>query len=183
MVVARVRSRRSGRVVTAEDDLAKFCEAMLPRLRGVLWVRLGDAAVAEELAQEAMMRVCANWAQVSSMAAPEQWAYRVAFNLANSWFRRRFAQRRAYRRVDRPTVAPSDVGAELGERDAVRAAVRGLPSRQREVVALRFFEDLSVDDAAAVMGCAPGTVKSLTNRAVATLRTTMPAYRAEENRP
>lgn len=71
-----------------------------------------------------------------------------------------------------PTVLGhrSDHADEGGDRVAVTAALRKLPGRQRVAVALRYFADLSVEDTAKVMGCAPGTVKALTHQALAAIR-------------
>jgi RNA polymerase sigma factor (sigma-70 family) len=63
-----------------------------------------------------------------------------------------------------------DEPADVTDALAVRAAVAALPPRQRAAVVLRYFADLSVDQTAAVLGCAPGTVKSLTSQAIASLR-------------
>jgi RNA polymerase sigma factor (sigma-70 family) len=89
-------------------------------------------------------------------------------NLANSWFRRRKAERTATDRVrafpeSRERWQPEEVLA-------VRAAVSALPRRQRTALVLRYFRDLTVEQAAHEMGCRPGTVKALTSQAIAGLR-------------
>ena len=176
------KGNRTGKdaCVIVAVELAEFCEAMFPRLCGVLAIRLGDRAVAEELAQEVLVRACGHWDRLAKMEGREHWTYRVAMNLANSWFRRHLAERRALTRArgrEEP-AAGADVQAAL--RLDVRAAVAALPPRQREVIALRFFADLPVDTVAAIMRCAPGTVKSLTSRAGDNLRKSIPAYLLEE---
>jgi RNA polymerase sigma factor (sigma-70 family) len=100
------------------------------------------------------------------MASPEGWTFRVGFNLAASRFRRWSAERRARARLGRPDDRVGDPANAV----AIRAAVAALPPRQRAAVALRYFADLSVDDTAAVLSCAPGTVKALTSQAIASLR-------------
>jgi RNA polymerase sigma-70 factor (sigma-E family) len=142
--------------------------ALHPRLVGGLTLQCGDAALAEELAQETLARVWRRWDDVRVHPSPQAWTWRVALNLTASWFRRRAAERRATSRLGPPAV---EVPApDVADRLAVRAAVAGLPSRQRAVLVLRFFDDLSVADAALALGCAPGTVKSLTHQAIAGLR-------------
>lgn len=148
------------------DDVGAFCRAMHPRLVGALALHCGDRDVAEELAQEALARVWERWPSVRSMDAPESWTFRVAFNLAASRYRRRAAERRARARVGPADDSTPDVASAL----AVRAAVAALPPRQRAAVVLRYFADLPVEETAAALGCAPGTVKSLTSQAIATLR-------------
>lgn len=152
-----------------DDGLIEFCERVRPRLVGMLSLYLGDQGVAEELAQETLARVWTNWPKVSQLDAPAGWAHRVALNLANSVFRRRAAERRARERliVDHNPVHLDPDGAEAV---GLRRAVAALPPRQRSVVVLRFYADLSVDEVARSMACAPGTVKSLTHKAVAALR-------------
>lgn len=150
------------------DDAAELCRALQPRLVGALALHCGDRDLAEEVAQEALARVWERWSAVRTMDRPEAWAYTVAFNLLASRFRRRAAERRARARHDaRPRHDdPPDAASAL----AIRAAVAALPDRQRAAVVLRFFVDLSVDRTAEVLGCAPGTVKSLTSQAIASLR-------------
>lgn len=169
-----VSRRGDGRPVTegrrAEDPaLVVFCREVHPRLVGSLTLYCGSRAVAEELAQEALVRVWNRWEAVRELDAPGGWAHTVAFNLARSWFRRRAAEHRANARVGATREEPP-VGLDPGEVLALRQAVAALPERQRAVVALRFWSGLSVRETAAALGCAEGTVKSLTSRAVDALR-------------
>src|SRR5436190_517021 len=126
----------------------------------------GDTEVAEDLTQETLLRVWKHWRSVSEMEHPDQWALRVAFNLAKSRGRRR--------RIERAVAAarsPNEVlRADPTDAIAVRAAVAALPPRQRAAVVVRFFNDLSVADAAIVLGCAEGTVRALTHQALVNLR-------------
>lgn len=143
---------------------------MRPRLVGALGLMCGDVHVAEELAQEALARTWAHWDEVRELGDPASsaWAYRVAMNLCRSWVRRRVAERRALARL--AADARPHIGQDLADYAAVRAAVRRLPHRQRAAVVLRYYADLPVADVASLMGCAPGTVKSLTNLAIQGLR-------------
>jgi RNA polymerase sigma factor (sigma-70 family) len=149
-----------------ETDPAEFCRALRPRLIGALGLHCGDPDVGEELAQETMLRVWERWDHVRQLEAPEAWAFRVGFNLAASRYRRRAAERRARSRDHRVAVAVPDLASAI----AVRRAVSVLPERQRAVVVLRYFLDLPIADVATVLGCAQGTVKSLSNNAVRLLR-------------
>jgi RNA polymerase sigma-70 factor (ECF subfamily) len=142
---------------------------MWPRLVGALSLATGSRHVAEELAQEALVRVCERWTQVEAMDSPVGWTYRVAFNLSNSHFRRQGAERRARRRLRaRVDVPPSEIdGADAL---ALRSAVAALPSDQREVLVLRYFADLPVERVAAYLEIPESTVKTRTRRAIARLR-------------
>jgi RNA polymerase sigma factor (sigma-70 family) len=153
-------------------ELVAFCVEIHPQLVGALTFSLGDQAVAEELAQEVLVRVWQHWDEVGAYASPRSWAFRVAYNLANSGLRRRGAERRARARLGAPTDVDVDGGA-WADCLAVRDAVTALPHRQRTAVVLRYFVGLSVDEAAAAMACPDGTVKSLTHRAIAQLRTVL----------
>lgn len=149
------------------DARAAFCVAEHPRLVGTLSLYCGDRWLAEELAQETLARVCRDWARVGVMHAPGAWAHRVAINLANSWFRRRAAERRAHRRGRVDDVHRDADGADTA---AVRAAVAGLPRRQRAAVVLRYYADLPAAEVAVLMGCAEGTVRALTHQGLAGMR-------------
>lgn len=149
-------------------DVAAFCRREHRRLVGLLALYVGDRAVAEELAQETLVRVCEQWPKVRSMASPSGWASRVALNLASSRWRRLSAERRATVRhgAEPDLVDDVDTAATL----AVRAAVAALPPRQKHALVLRYYADLSVAEVAHAMGCPGGTVRSLLSRATAALR-------------
>ncbi|HUG85156.1 MAG TPA: sigma-70 family RNA polymerase sigma factor, partial [Euzebya sp.] len=151
-----------------DSALVAFCTDLHPRLLGALVLSTGDPEAAEDLAQEALCRVVERWPSVRGMDSPEGWAFRVAFNLSHSWWRRSASASRAVLRLR--AQAPSGVlEPDLTTCDWVRAAVTALPPRQRQVIALRYYADLSVSQTADVMGCAEGTVKSLTSKATTTL--------------
>lgn len=142
--------------------------AVHPRLMGGLTLCCGQAPLAEELTQETLARVWARWPEVRGHPAPHAWTWRVALDLLSSRLRRRAAERRAMARLGPPPPpASTDDGAD---RAGVRAAVAALPARQRAVLVLRYFEDMSVADTAEAMGCATGTVTSLAREAIAALR-------------
>ncbi len=147
----------------------EFCDRMRTRLVGAMVLACGDHAVGEELAQEALVRAWQQWTKVRGLDSPESWVFRVAFNLSNSWHRRRMAEWRANRR--------SESGVPEGADDidraailAVREAVAALPPRQRAVVVARFYLGHDVASAAALLECAEGTVKAATHQALANLR-------------
>ncbi len=153
--------------LTTDAELAALTRTLHPRLVGLLALHTGDRHVAEDLAQETLIRLHQHWPTVRHHESPTAWACRVAINLSSSWWRRRGAERRANQRVlGRPEPPPTDPADVL----AVRAAVHALPLRQRSVVVLRFYQGLSVRETASALRCPEGTVKSLTSQAVAALR-------------
>ena len=147
-------------------EVERFCTDIAPRLVGSLTLYCGDRLLAEELAQEALARAIERWPRVGSMASPEAWTYRTAFNLARSSFRRAAAERRARARVGASPPALPDQAEVVAVRDAVHA----LPARQRQVVIARFYAGLDVAETARVLGCREGTVKAHTFKALGNLR-------------
>jgi RNA polymerase sigma-70 factor (ECF subfamily) len=150
------------------EDLASVCRREWPRLVGSLSLYTGDRHLAEELAQEALARLCRDWSRVQSHDSPTAWVHRVAINLSRSHWRRVAVGRRAQRRLEAQhrSTADTDVATAL----ALRTAVAALPARQRAALVLRYFADLSVAETAAAMRCPEGTVKTLTRAAIAALR-------------
>lgn len=146
-----------------------FCRREHPRLVGLLGLYCGERILGEELAQEALARALRDWKKVARMDHPAAWLSRVGINLANSHFRRRSAERRANDRLQAlprsDSVEPDDAGTM-----SVRAAVSALPRRQREVLVLRYYGDLSFKEIAGSLGMPEPTVKSLVRRALMRLR-------------
>jgi RNA polymerase sigma factor (sigma-70 family) len=166
--------------VEDEAGAIEACRRLRPRLVGTLSLLCGDAGTAEELAQEALARVWANWPKLRYLEqqAATAWTYKVALNLATSWVRRRAAERRAIGRF--AAGLPRAVAADLADAVTIRQQVAALPRRQRTAVVLRYYADLPVEQVAALMGCAPGTVKALTSKAVRALRAGVAAPVAAE---
>jgi RNA polymerase sigma-70 factor (sigma-E family) len=158
-------------------ELAAFIEAQHPALVRAMTIYLGDQDHAHDIAQEALARVCRDWPKVRSLDDPAVWARRIAFNLANSHFRRR----KVHRRVEPRLAAPTDAHeVDHASAIAVRAALRALPHRARTVLVLRYYEGMSVDEIASVLRCPPGTVKSLASRAIRDLRASGLTVEADE---
>jgi RNA polymerase sigma-70 factor (sigma-E family) len=153
----------------APREFVALYEQEHSRLVGALGLLVGDRYLAEELAQEALIRVCRDWEKVRRLDRPAAWLHRVAVNLAMSSHRRRRAEQRMLRRVstrDSDTVHDADTATA----ETVRGALRQLPIDLRAVVVLRFYADLSVTDTAGVLRIPEGTVKTKTRRALAVLR-------------
>jgi len=147
--------------------LVAFYRREWPRLVGAVHLYCGDLEVAEEAAQEALVRACRDWPKVSRMRSPSAWTYRVAVNLANAHYRRRRSADRARTRLE-----PLDAAEDAGQADrlAVRAALLKLSHRQRAAVVLRFYLGYSLAEVAAGVGVPVGTAKSLIHRALKALR-------------
>ena len=153
--------------LATDPDLAALIRELHPRLVGMLALYTGDRHVAEDLAQEALIRLHQRWPAVRHHQSPRAWTNRVALNLAGSWWRRRSAERRANQRIG---ATRSSVPADPTDVLAVRDAIAALPRRQRAAIVLRYYEGLSVRETAAALDCPEGTVKSLTSQGIAALR-------------
>jgi len=124
---------------------------------------------AEEATQEAFTRALQRWPSVRQMDSPEGWTCRVAINLAKRGARRARLER-GYRSLTRQRRL--DMGGEAPSMDdELLVALLALPSRQRQAIVLRYFEDLSQKETAERMGVAPGTAAASLNHARHALKT------------
>ena len=140
------------------------------RLLRTAYLLTGDRGHAEDLLQVALVRTARHWERARD--APAAYAYRVLINLVHDRHRR-LARRASEQPLDSHDAAGRSVvdHAEPAiDHDAIIRAVRLLASRQREVVVLRFFADLSVSETAEAIGSSPGSVKTHTSRALSRLR-------------
>lgn len=127
------------------------------RLVALAYGLSGSRAAAEELVQEAFLAAHRRWDQIRDYDNPSAWLRRVVVNRSISAIRRRVAEGVALARVFGRRQLPE----ALPEPDeAVWRAVRRLPKRQAQVIALRYVDDLPVAEIATILGCAEGTVKS-----------------------
>lgn len=156
--------------MAAPEDFAAFCRREYPRLVGALDLYLGNRHVAEELAQEALVRADARWETVSRLQSPGGWAWRVAVNLANSWFRRVGAERRAMARLRARGMVVSSDDPDMADAVAVRGALAALTRPQRAAVVGRYYLDLSAAEVGERMGLSAEAVRALTKRAIDGLR-------------
>lgn len=149
----------------APADARAFYAACYPRLVAVLALAAGSRADAEEVAQDAFVRLLPRWAAVSQYDDPEAWVRKVAFRLLSTRARRFRTSVRVFARL-RPVATTPGPGPDAV---AVHAALASLPLTQREVVVLHYYVDLPVEGIAAELGVAVGTVKSRLSRARAAL--------------
>ena len=136
------------------------------RLLRTAYLLTRDHALAEDLLQAALTKAWTAWRRID--AEPEAYVRKIMINTYASWWRRKWTG-------ERPTeVLPDAAGASEIEAHAERSdlwtALGRLPRRQRAAVVLRYYEGLSEAEAAGVLGCSVGTVKSSTSRALAKLR-------------
>ena len=142
-----------------------FYDDVYPDLAGYCWTLVHDRELAQDIAQEAFMRLFARWVRVRE---PRPYLFHVATNLARDAWKARMRSRETYRRLASQPRDDVD-GGDLTGPFAVQWAVESLPARYREVVLLHYFADLTVDDVAAAVRRPPGTVKRQLSEARALL--------------
>jgi RNA polymerase sigma-70 factor (sigma-E family) len=149
-----------------ERVLARFVAERGDRLLRTAALLTGSRADGEDLLQSALERLLRNWRRIEG--DPENYVRRTLYNLAtDGWRRERLWQRKA------PLIAPAppnDPSAAVDLRDTVVRVLTRLPPRQRAVLVLRYFEQLSEAETANLLGCSVGTVKSAASRGLDRLR-------------
>jgi RNA polymerase sigma-70 factor (ECF subfamily) len=149
----------------------EFFHAHHERLLRVLYLSTGDRHEAEDLTQDAFVRVFERWPRVQAADDPAGYLYRVALNQRRSRLRRlRVAARNALRLG---TEAPADDQAATDDRLSVRGALAALPDGQREAVVLIEWLRMTDAEAGEVLGITPGAVRTRLHRARAALRETL----------
>lgn len=166
--------------VAEAPDYERFCREAHPQLVAAFAHQFGDRWLAEELAQEALIRAGLHWSRVSGFQAPVGWAFRVGCNLGTSVLRRRGVEQRALRRQHAETVAAGDDATATPDGD-LAAGLAALPEAQRRAVVARFYLDLSPEQAAVALDTTPGNVRVLTHRALQRLRAAVPNDDTEES--
>ncbi|HEX3824629.1 MAG TPA: SigE family RNA polymerase sigma factor [Mycobacteriales bacterium] len=168
-----MNERRGGYATTSFDE---FVVRALPDLLAFAHRLTADAAEAEDLVQAALVKSMARWSAIERQDDPFVYVRRVIVNTHITWWRRWSA------RVTVGSV-PERVSAEhtqlAADQDEVRRALLALPQRQRAVLVLRFYEDMSEAQIAVALDCRPGTVKSQASRAMATLRRALDPHRID----
>lgn len=149
-----------------DAEYSEFVASTWGPLYRTAYLLVGDHGLAEDIVQTALMNTYASWHRVRDKGAVHGYARTAVVHGATSWFRTR-ARRPELVTAQLPD-APTSV--DLADRPAVIDALRALPPRQRAVVVLRFYEDLTVAQTAEVLRCGEGTVKSQTSAALAKLR-------------
>jgi RNA polymerase sigma-70 factor (sigma-E family) len=144
-----------------------FVVARGPALLRLAYMLTGDRALAEDLVQDALIKAYRRWDTHGRAQHPEAYVRRVVLNEHISKRRRRSSGERV---GPVPDHGEDDSVAELAERDLVWRSLRDLPSRQRGVLVLRYYEWMPDDEIASLLGCAEGTVRSLAARAFDTMR-------------
>lgn len=155
---------------TDEEAFRAFVSSRRPRLLRAAYLLTGDAGLAEDLVQTALFRTALGWKRIAAGGDPEPYVRRILYNEhVSSW--RRKAPREVLGSAPPEQLAAAD---DVERRLVLREALLRLTPKQRAVLVLRYYEDLTESQAAAVLGCSPGTVKSQSRHALARLRELAP---------
>ena len=156
---------------TDERDFADFARAASTRMARMAMLLVNDQHLAEDLVQTSLVKAYQNWSRISG--DPFCYVRRIMVNQRTDWWRRRL--RRTAAEEEHTASAGTDwarhdIANQQATRDALIQAMRTLTHRERGVIVLRYFEDMSEEQTAEELGIACGTVKSTAHRALTKLR-------------
>lgn len=159
--------------MTFEEFVGARLVAILRYAIVVAW----DRDLAEEITQNVLARAQPRWERINRTGVPELYVKRMILNEFLSWRRRREARVVAVPddRLELLSAPFPDPADRLGDRDTMMRLIALLSPKQRAVIALRFYEDMSIDEIAELTGARPTTVRTHLTRALAALREALPA--------
>jgi len=153
---------------TEREQFEEFMTSRWPGLVRLAFGLTGDRWLAEDLAQTALASAYASWWRVRKADDPDAYVRRILINASRSrWRRHRVAEQPA---ATAPEAAVADPTTSVDDRSVLLGALQQLPQRQRAVVVLRYWEDLTDAQTGALLGCSASTVRSQAARALAKLR-------------
>ena len=153
---------------TGREAFDHFVRSRVPALSRTAYLLTGDVHLAEDLVQQALLLAAKSWHRIQG--DPEPYVRRILYTQNISWWRRRRLLETPTETHEASAVAAGDTELRL----SLDAALAQLTARQRTILVLRFFEDLTEVQTAHVLGIHSGTVKSTTRKALARLRTLAP---------
>ncbi|MFE0731554.1 SigE family RNA polymerase sigma factor [Streptomyces antibioticus] len=156
--------------VELEERFQEFVRARWSRLVRTAYLLTGDVHHAEDLTQTALAKAYRSWRRIARSDNPEAYVRRMLVTCNSDRFRKRRVAE-ALTAAPPERVGQNDPAGRLSERGSLMAGLALLPARQRAVVVLRYWEDLSEAEVAEVLGCSTGTVKSQASKGLAKLRT------------
>jgi RNA polymerase sigma-70 factor (sigma-E family) len=154
-----------------DEEFGKFMRDRWPAMVRFAYGLTGNPWTAEDVAQAAFAKAYAAWPRVTRARNPDAYVKRIVVNEHRDRARRRWLAEWCTELPPDRRVDAVDAVAQIDDRSALTAALRALGPRQRAVVVLRYWLDLSEAEIAAAMSCSAGTVKSQASRALAALRT------------
>ncbi len=165
----------------SDEEFREFMRGRWPVMVRLAYGLTGDQGHAEDVAQAAFAKAYASWSRVVRTGDPDAYVRRIVINENRNRFRKRRVPEDLVDAVpERAGQPPADA---LGDAAIVLSALRRLGPRQRAVIVLRYWMDMSEAETAAALHCSVGTVKSQASRALATLRDSAELRPAEVSRP
>ena len=152
----------------SESEFVAFAQSCRPALRRTAYLMCGDWERAADISQEAMVRIYVAWPRLEQDHGLRAYARRAVINVAIEQARKQSSRELPTAHVGDRAV--DDQADQVADRLLLMTALAELPPRQRACVVLRFYDDLSVEAVAEVLGCRIGTVKSQTARGLDALR-------------
>jgi RNA polymerase sigma-70 factor (sigma-E family) len=153
--------------VESDEEFRDFMRGRWSAMVRLAYTLTGDQGHAEDIAQAAFAKVYASWGRVRRAGDPDAYVRTIVIHENSKRFRRRRVREDLRAAVPEPVCDAYD---GLTDRVALRDALDVLGPRQRAVIVLRFWLDMSEAATARALNCSVGTVKSQTSRALATLR-------------
>lgn len=153
-----------------QDDFREYAAARRGNLRRTAYLLCGDWYLADDLVQDALARLFVHWRRIRGKGEVDPYVRRMLINGYLATHRRSW--RREVSTADLPD-SPAIDRPDDGTRDLLRRALADLQPSQRVIVVLRYWEDLSVEQTAAALGCSTGNVKSQAARGLSHLRTAL----------
>ncbi len=151
-----------------DEEFRQFMYGRWPAMVRLAYGLTGDLGHAEDVAQAAFAKAYTSWPRVIRAGNPDAYVRRILINENRTRFRRRRV--RELSTSSPPETGVPDALRHVDDRSALLAALQTLAPRQRAVIVLRYWLDLSEAEAAATLNCSVGTVKSQASRALAALR-------------
>lgn len=159
------------------EGFRAYAAARRSDLRRTAYLMCGDWYLADDLVQDALAKLFVHWRRIRAKGEVDAYVRRMLVNGYLATHRR--AWRREVATADLPDV-PARVEGDIGTRDLLLRALASLQPSQRTIVVLRYWDDLSVEQTAAVLGCSTGNVKSQAARGLNHLRTALSSIVATE---
>ena len=153
-----------------DEDFARRYRDLFDAAMRLAYRMTRDGAVAEDVAAEAMARAYARWRSVRTMAQPDAWVMRVAMNIVVDAARHKSVAARALPSLWTSSEPTTRFDDDVAVRRALIVALRSLPSRQRDVIALRYLAEMDENAIADFLGIAPSSVRTHAQRGLSSLR-------------
>jgi RNA polymerase sigma-70 factor (sigma-E family) len=165
-----------------DQQFDAFMTASWPSLYRTAVLMTGDTHLAEDMLQNAMAKVYKSWHRVSRVDHPRSYVRAILANEVSTWWRRQSSSELPVEMWP-DGVSTAGFADQVVDADRMWRALSTLPARQRAVVVLRYYEDLSGAEVASVLGISEGAVKSHTHRALRALETALTTGAANESGP